>query len=198
MASAPVARAQVINNCTQPGTVALTFDDGPYDYLRDFVDLLDRNGAKGTFFFNGDNYDCIYSDDRVSDMKYAYGKGHQIASHTWHHSDLGKIKSEAKMNDEFKRTEEAIKKILGVEVAMTRPPFGSYNALTETVARKRGQSLILWDLDTRDAAGATTKDSIAQYEDVAKKNPSNVLALNHEPYKTTLFVPGSETHLLPA
>ncbi|KAL0579082.1 hypothetical protein V5O48_002924 [Marasmius crinis-equi] len=182
----PRAAAQVLSECTQPNTIALTFDDGPYKYLTQFVDLLDAHGAKGTFFFNGNNYDCIYNDKRVKDLQYAYGRGHQVASHTWHHSDLGKIKNETKMNDEFSRTEEALNKILGVDVAMTRPPFGSYNDLTRDVAAKRRQSLITWDLDTRDADGASYNYSINEYEKAAKKNLKNILALNHEPYETTL------------
>ncbi|KAG7095303.1 hypothetical protein E1B28_006069 [Marasmius oreades] len=178
--------AKVISHCAEPNTVALTFDDGPYDFLRKFVDLLGEHGAKGTFFFNGDNYDCIYDEKRVEDIQYTFDRGHQVGSHTWHHSDLGEIKTESKMMDEFVRTEEALKKILGIEVAMTRPPFGSLNSLAEEVAAKRGQTLILWDLDTRDADGASVKYSKSQYDEVVKKSPSSILALNHEPYKRTL------------
>ncbi|KAF9269746.1 carbohydrate esterase family 4 protein [Marasmius fiardii PR-910] len=183
--SAPRA-LKVISHCTVPNTVALTFDDGPYKYLRKFADLLSEHGAKGTFFFNGDNYDCIYDEERVEDIQYAFDKGHQVGSHTWHHADLGKITSKSKMTDEFIRTETALKKILGVEVAMTRPPYGSLNSLAEEVAAEQGQTLITWDLDTRDADGASVKYSKEQYEEAAKESPSNILALNHEPYNSTL------------
>ena len=31
---------------------------------------------------------CIYNDDSVDRLKYAYNHGHQLASHTWAHKDL--------------------------------------------------------------------------------------------------------------
>jgi hypothetical protein len=31
---------------------------------------------------------CIYDPDQVKRVKYAYSKGHQVASHTWAHLNL--------------------------------------------------------------------------------------------------------------
>lgn len=50
----PVGRA--ITSCTVPGTVALTFDDGPFDYTNKAMNLLKAAGFRATFFLNGDNY----------------------------------------------------------------------------------------------------------------------------------------------
>ncbi|RXW13305.1 hypothetical protein EST38_g12549 [Candolleomyces aberdarensis] len=44
------AKAQVFRSCTVPNTVALTFDDGPYSYGNDLVNMLNAAGVKGTFF----------------------------------------------------------------------------------------------------------------------------------------------------
>ncbi|KAJ2915371.1 hypothetical protein MD484_g5034, partial [Candolleomyces efflorescens] len=44
------AKAQVFRSCTVPNTVALTFDDGPYVYGNDLVNMLNAAGVKGTFF----------------------------------------------------------------------------------------------------------------------------------------------------
>jgi Polysaccharide deacetylase len=41
-----------INDCTKPGVVALTFDDGPYIYTSDLLDILDQYNAKVTFFIS--------------------------------------------------------------------------------------------------------------------------------------------------
>ncbi|KAL0562819.1 hypothetical protein V5O48_019259, partial [Marasmius crinis-equi] len=43
--------AQVYTQCKVPGTVALTFDDGPYDYILQLTKILEDAGGKGTFFF---------------------------------------------------------------------------------------------------------------------------------------------------
>ncbi|KEP50007.1 carbohydrate esterase family 4 protein, partial [Rhizoctonia solani 123E] len=69
--------AQVITKCAKPNTVALTFDDGPHWYLYDISKTLVAAGAKGTFFFNGNNYGCIYDPANMKRVKYAYNKGHQ-------------------------------------------------------------------------------------------------------------------------
>ncbi|KAG8682463.1 Carbohydrate esterase 4 protein [Ceratobasidium sp. 395] len=85
------AAAQVVTKCSKPNTVALTFDDGPYWYVYDISKALVAAGAKGTFFFNGNNFGCIYDADNMKRVKYAYDKGHQVASHTWAHKDLATV-----------------------------------------------------------------------------------------------------------
>ena len=72
---------QVITQCSKPGILALAYDDGPYQYTSDLVDILDAAGAKGTFFWTGTLYGCIYN--QADAVKKAYASGHQISSHTW-------------------------------------------------------------------------------------------------------------------
>lgn len=44
-----------INHCKTPGAIALTFDDGPYNYTSHLLDVLGAYGAKATFFITGNN-----------------------------------------------------------------------------------------------------------------------------------------------
>jgi peptidoglycan/xylan/chitin deacetylase (PgdA/CDA1 family) len=177
--------AQVITRCTVPNTVALTFDDGPYVYLYDVSKALVAAGGKGTFFFNGNNYGCIYSADNVKRVKYAYSKGHQVASHTWAHLDLTKLSWDRK-HDEMWRVEQALQRIVGVKPAFMRPPYGSYNNAVRQVAAIRGQKLALWDFDSGDSTGSTPAQSKQKYTNVANAHPSTLLALNHEVYERTV------------
>jgi peptidoglycan/xylan/chitin deacetylase (PgdA/CDA1 family) len=55
---------QNVYNCNVQGQAALTFDDGPFNYDQQISGEL--NGGKATFFFNGNNYGCIY--DYADDM----------------------------------------------------------------------------------------------------------------------------------
>ena len=71
----------VITQCASPGMLALAYDDGPYQYTSELVDILDAAGAKATFFFTGTLYGCIYN--QASAVQKAYNSGHQVASHTW-------------------------------------------------------------------------------------------------------------------
>jgi peptidoglycan/xylan/chitin deacetylase (PgdA/CDA1 family) len=176
--------AQVITKCTKPNTVALTFDDGPWYYLYDISKALVAANSTGTFFFNGNNYGCIYDADQVKRVKYAYDHGHQVASHTWAHKDLTRL-SWDQIHDEMWRVEQALKKIVGVTPAFMRPPYGNYNNLVRQASYIRGQKIVTWDFDSQDSVGATPARSQQLYDNVIAAHPSTLLALNHEVYERT-------------
>jgi peptidoglycan/xylan/chitin deacetylase (PgdA/CDA1 family) len=178
------ATPQVYDACINANDIALTFDDGPYIYLRSISDQFTAAGAKATFFWNGNNFDCIYNPDRIADIKYAYAAGHMVGSHTWAHADLTSL-STAQIQDAMFRMEEAFSRILGIKPAFMRPPFGDYNDNIQSIAAARGQSLALWDWDTGDADGNTTAQSEALYNDVANAKVKNALILEHETEETT-------------
>jgi len=177
--------ATVYTQCTTPNTVALTFDDGPYIYLNDVVDQLDAAGVKGTFFFNGNNWDCIYNSDAMARVKYAYSHGHMISSHTWSHSDLTTL-SWDQIHDEMWRVEQAFVRITGAMPAFMRPPYGSYNQLVLDASGIRGQGVVIWDFDSQDSLGASPNTSKGLYNDIANQHPNTILALNHETIETTV------------
>jgi peptidoglycan/xylan/chitin deacetylase (PgdA/CDA1 family) len=164
--------------------VALTFDDGPYIYMNDIVNALDGAGAKGTFFFNGNNYDCIYNTNAVNRVKYAYSHGHQVASHTWAHKDLTTLTWD-QIHDEMWRVEQALVRITGAYPAFMRPPYGNYNDQVLDASGIRGQSVVIWDFDSQDSLGASPQTSKNLYDGVIGRHPSNILALNHETIETT-------------
>ncbi|KJA21062.1 carbohydrate esterase family 4 protein [Hypholoma sublateritium FD-334 SS-4] len=174
------ARASVYSQCTVAKTVALTFDDGPYLYTIDIVNALNAAGAKGTFFVNR----CIYDTAGVTNVKYAYDHGHQIASHTWAHKDLTTL-SWDNIHDEMWRVEQALVRITGAYPAFMRPPFGNYNDLVLDASGVRGQSVVIWDFDSQDSLGATVATSKSLYASRISAKPNTILALNHETIETT-------------
>ena len=66
---------------------------------------------------------CIYAEESVARVKFAYSQGHQIGSHTLAHKNLSTLTSE-QVNSEMARTEQAIQRLIGVQVAFIRPPYG--------------------------------------------------------------------------
>jgi len=177
--------AQVVTNCVVPNTVALTFDDGPYVYLYDVSKALVAAGAKGTFFFNGNNYECIYNADEMKRVKYAVDKGHQIASHTWSHPDLTTLTWD-QIHDQMWKVEQAFIRIVGVSPAFMRPPYGNYNDLVLQAAFIRNQSVVMWSFDSGDSTGSTVAQSEAAYDQLIASHPKNIIALNHEPLEPTV------------
>ncbi|KAF8874069.1 carbohydrate esterase family 4 protein [Mucidula mucida] len=188
-----------------PNTAAITFDDGPYDYMSvllrarsrlhvlilfhgryDIVNTLNSKNAKATFFFQWQQYRCIYDSDSQDRVKYAYNNGHQVASHTWSHANLATL-SWDQINDEMWRVEQALERIVGVTPAYMRPPYGSFNDQVVSAASQRGQDVVIWDFDSGDSTGSSADQSKQAYTDKINEHPSSILALNHEVYSTTAY-----------
>ncbi|KAB5592780.1 putative effector protein [Ceratobasidium theobromae] len=178
------AAAKVYTSCTQPKTIAITFDDGPDTYTKTIVDTLDKAGGKATFFFNGKNFNCIYDTTNSDRVKYAFDRGHQVASHTWAHLHLPTL-TDAQITSEFSRTNDAIKKITGAVPAFVRPPFGEYNTNVQTISGNFQQSLVTWDFDSQDWNGATTAQMEAAFKAKIDANPNSILPLSHERFTTS-------------
>lgn len=71
----------VLNHCTVPNTIALAFDDGPYIYTEQVLDILANASIHATFFLNGDWKGNIYDLSHV--VKRMLAEGHQIGSHSY-------------------------------------------------------------------------------------------------------------------
>jgi peptidoglycan/xylan/chitin deacetylase (PgdA/CDA1 family) len=56
----------VYTKCSKPNTLALAYDDGPYQYTQSIVNKLNQAGAKATFFFTGTLYGMDTLKSRVS------------------------------------------------------------------------------------------------------------------------------------
>ena len=100
---------------------------------------------------------------------------------------LTRILASEQVNSEMARTEQAIQRLIDVQVAFTRPPYGEYNNIVRQVAANRNQKLVNWSFDSGDSIGATPAESNAAYGKLVKDHPSSVLALNHEVYSKFLF-----------
>ncbi|CAG8489215.1 3409_t:CDS:2 [Diversispora eburnea] len=178
---------QVINTCTVKNSIALTFDDGPRQITNILLDKLKKHNIKATFFVNGNTGEkdsCIY--DNAETLQRAFLEGHQIAAHTWSHPSLGSLSKE-EIIYQIDYLEVAFKKILGTVPTYFRPPFGTginvVDLRNELI--KRNYIVALWDVDTRDWAEASVKDS----ENLFSQGTSDGLpriSLSHDRINTTV------------
>lgn len=159
--------------------VALTFDDGPHPSLTPkALDILNRHGAKGTFFMLGQNaarYKSI--------VARAAAEGHELGVHTWSHIKMNSS-SRAKVDSEVSRTQRVLADASGVTPRVMRPPYGATNkALVEHMYNRYGMASILWDVDTIDwrKPGVSKVISTA----VNKAKPGSII-LVHDIHATTL------------
>jgi hypothetical protein len=97
-----------IYDCTEPNTIAITYDDGPWIYTESVLDQFKAANAKATFFITGININKGAIDDAskpwAAIIKRMLAEGHQVASHTWSHQDLSAITKEQRY-DQMVRNE---------------------------------------------------------------------------------------------
>lgn len=126
--------------------VALTFDDGPHGVLTPrILDILDRYGARCTFFVLGKNVSLYPHVVRRASLS-----GHEIGNHSWSHPKLTRL-SHNQVFSELSRTNEAIRRATGKTPALMRPPYGAINApLLHSIYANFGTSAVMWDVDTND------------------------------------------------
>lgn len=153
--------------------VALTFDDGPYDRVTNrIVKALAKHDSRATFFVVGNRVER-YADT----MKNAYNKGNQIATHTFDHGDLSKMKKK-QIRRELKRAFRVMKKINGENPTMLRPPYGNVNDKMRQTIRI---PMIYWNVDTEDWA-SRNKDKILSR---CKSIKDGDIVLMHDLYPST-------------
>ncbi len=123
--------------------VALTFDDGPSrDNDGTIIQTLQASGAHATFFVLGNR---ARVDGDI--MQMIVGAGCEIASHSWDHPRLSKIKWK-KAKSQIDRTDRIVAKLLnGYQISLLRPPYGE---ISKTMRKKVKKPMILWSLDTED------------------------------------------------
>ena len=111
--------------------VFLTFDDGPSPLTEQVLDILKSENVKGTFFMLGSRLDSGQAPK--DSLKRAIEEGNAIANHSYSHNFKklypGNITEVNYFMDEFKRTNDIMKDVLGVEfdTNVLRMP-GGYNS----------------------------------------------------------------------
>ncbi|KAF2660521.1 carbohydrate esterase family 4 protein [Lophiostoma macrostomum CBS 122681] len=142
-----------IYECVTPGTVALTYDDGPQaNFTAHILDIFASYNAKATFFITGNNIgkgEIDTTPEYVSDIQRMYAEGHQVASHTWTHLDLSAISHADRLNQMYKN-EMALRNILGVIPTYMRPPYSSCTGQCETDMANLGYHVTYFNVDTDD------------------------------------------------
>jgi peptidoglycan/xylan/chitin deacetylase (PgdA/CDA1 family) len=135
--------------------VALTFDDGPSEANTPrLLDLLDRHGARATFFVVGEE---VQGNEGI--LRRAVADGHELGNHTFSHPHTHAL-TRAELRDELVLTNDAIA-TASAEVRFVRPPFGKDRRRTAAIAAELGLRVALWSVDSGDSRGRTTDEVVA-------------------------------------
>ena len=141
--------------------VAIGFDDGPSPQTQAFVEMLERNHARATFFVIGSQLSLRYAPVLDRELR----DGDAIGDHTFTHPDLvrsGGAKSQ------LERTIGAIRSLSGYTPCVFRPPYGSYDRAIVRDAAALGLATVLWNVDPADysqpGTGAIVRRVLAQVQ----------------------------------
>lgn len=172
-------------------TIYLTFDDGPFKYTEEILDILKKYGIKATFFVTNQfpKYNYV--------IKKEYEDGHSIGIHTYTHkwSIYNNLESYL---DDFNKIDEVIYNQTGIHTKLFRFPGGSSNLVSRNYKKgimtelasymtSKGYKYFDWNVDSGDT---NKKDSSTKaiIKNVKKslKGDGEYVVLMHDIKKNTL------------
>lgn len=175
--------------------VALTFDDGPKpEFCQPILDILDRYGAKATFFVVGreaqDSPDLIM---RMADS------GHEIGNHSYSHIPIKNMPVGEALGD-IQRCSEVIYNITGKQPKYFRPPGGEYNSGIANGLKKMGLTTVYWSLNAVDYNDDMTpgyevpEDYQATAKELSKRivdnvSPGTIILMHNGSEQTVIALP---------
>lgn len=164
----------------------LTFDDGPSQAVTPLIlDVLKEENIKATFFVLGAN---VKQNPEI--LKREYQEGHYIANHGYTHNYSKIYKSADTVLEEYNKTEKAIQEAIEnkeYSSNLFRFPGGYTGGKYESIKKKAGELLkenniayIDWNVLTKDAEGANTKEKILNNLKKYSENKGKIVVLMHD------------------
>ncbi len=169
--------------CGNPGTIYLTFDDGPNGYYTPVIlDVLKKYGVKATFFVTSAGPDNL--------IKREFDEGHAIGLHSSTHAyNQIYVSSEAFWND-MNIVSDRVERITGQKSNLIRFPGGASNTVSRHYnvgimtqlakeVEERGYGYFDWNISSGDAGGTT--DPNQEYRTVINnlsKSRGNVILMH--------------------
>ena len=158
-------RVTVLPKSSVPGSgkiIYLTFDDGPSGYTYRLLNVLAKYNVKATFF--------VVDKGDPNALKRICEEGHSIGIHSTSHDYYEIYASEEAYFNDLYNMQSIIENATGYKTTLMRFPGGSSNSvskynpgimtrLTQAVVEE-GFQYFDWNVDSRDAGGATTADEV--------------------------------------
>ncbi len=151
--------------------VALTFDDGPSEYSKDVLDVLDGFGIPATFFALGTKAESM-----PEVVRSIASAGHSVGIHGWSHDPFVDLES-SRLNEEIDKTGELLKHLTGEECKHARPPYGGYNAQVISELARRDLITWLWTTDAKDYLPTADASQIAN-DTLSALTPGGIILLH--------------------
>jgi peptidoglycan-N-acetylglucosamine deacetylase len=159
--------------------VAITIDDGPNSRTLEICSILEKYGARGTFFFTKKLLDRGH----LGQAKKVYNRGHEIANHTANHDML--TRSYAFDYKSVATTRDTIRKAIGFSPRWVRPMGGGIDSTGVRAINDSGQLCAIWSLDSLDSHARYTPPNTI-YHNVVDHTRSGDVILIHQTHPESI------------
>lgn len=173
----PADAATTPTPCSR-GYVALTFDDGPSTTTAPILSALRHSGGVRATFFNVG----AHEQEQPELVSAEQAAGHWAGDHTYSHPFLDELPA-ADAYDEILGTQQIHQQITGVRERLFRPPYGRTSEAIRAAAKSMGMTEVLWTVDTRDYAGASTEEIV---EAALTARGGDIILMHDAGYGTTV------------
>ncbi len=167
---------RTLTHGSDPGQMALTYDDGPNDpHTLRLLDVLARHEAKATFFLIGQ-----YVRQRPEIARAIQGAGHEIGNHTYSHPNLIFV-SPAKLRQELQDCRKALEDAIGIPAPLFRPPFGGRRPDVLKTVRSLGLLPVMWSVTAFDWSAKSPEeivDKVARQVDGRRRKQGEIVLLH--------------------
>ena len=153
----------------------LTFDDGPTSELSGhLLDLLDRYGAKATFFLIGQR-----AERDAALVRATAEAGHTVGNHTYTHPDAWRA-PRGQVLRELEQTTTLLEEQTQTAVRWMRPPYGRFTQAMRSWCLARRQRLTMWDVMPGDFLPRATS-AVVHRRILADVRPGSIVVLHDNP-----------------
>ena len=168
---------RTLTHGSDPGQMALTFDDGPNEpYTPYLLDILAEYRVKATFFLIG-----RYARRHPDVVRAILSGGHAIGNHTDSHPNLI-FASAGRLRQELESCRKALEDASGASIRWFRPPFGGRRPNVLRTARKLGMETVMWSVtgyDWNAHSGQQIVNNVKKQVD-GRRRPQGEIVLLHD------------------
>jgi len=172
----PVPPQQTVIDPLLP-MVAITFDDGPSQYLDAFLDLFEHYNVRATFCVIGN---LVHTQPDA--LRRAVELGNDVIGHSWDHRNLAKL-TDDDVRQQIQSTSDAIEAITGVRTPLFRPPYGEVSDTMRRISYELGFAMVNWNVDPEDWR---LMDADEIFNAVIESAHNGAIIMSHEIFPNTL------------
>jgi peptidoglycan/xylan/chitin deacetylase (PgdA/CDA1 family) len=142
-----------MNSPGGPGTVCLTFDDGPDpDHTPRLLDALNEHDVPAIFFLIG-----YKAEAHPAIVRRIVDEGHVVGNHSYGHPRPGQIGAWGLVAEAL-RTQDLLAENVGRGPRLFRPPYGSLSPCKLAGLWLARQTVVLWNTDPKDFAVSSSDE----------------------------------------